>query len=357
MNHTFKNVIYSILLCSPTICYGTIAYIPQTLKHCMAIVDSIIPMNYTQSMQDLYSIISENRIVSSETIMRQAIQNTLAQLKKDKNSFKDSNQRTEIKKYLKGYLRSLRHKHVLLVPYSDTAQAMSWPSSSLMRSLKNSTNSFDIIQLSNELKSSKNITLCGDINDRNKIQTTDKKRDKNPADPDVIFNANMMTNILSTTPTIVFGTGVASPIINAWIMTPSTITQYPVNIEFGIPSDLQKKKPISLELHFLVKQQPSPTGKARIQVNAKYMHQSSTFDILSATPSFTHTDFSDDFTVSEPSSTDTVKHISVKIPLKNSSIKHGDLAFLSLTRVAPESGTEYNNDIYLAAATFHYTSN
>jgi len=349
---SLKSFIYVILLLLPTEAFSAIAYISQPLKDCVHTIHrSISTNNYTDAMNELYDIINENRILSSDALMYRALEDTLALLKQNKGKISEE-QRKNIKKYIKKYIKSLRSKQMLLT-IKSSAQTKTWPAAFLDHALeKSSPANADIIYLNNERIASENMVICGDLQKRSSMFDPVITRKTSSA----IFNANDMTNMQSTTPTIVFGTGVASPIINAWIMTPSDTTQYPMNIEFAVPKDLQKGKTVTLELHFLIQQNSTTTGNARVQINAKYMHQDSTFDILDTTPHFTSTHMSDDFTVSEPSSATSVKHITVSITISSSSIKPDDLAYLSITRVAPSSGTEYDNDIYLAAAAFQYTS-
>lgn len=172
-------------------------------------------------------------------------------------------------------------------------------------------------------------------------------------DPNLIFNANMLTSGSVSSPNIIFANGVNAPIMNAWSMPTSTMSQRPVNMQFSIPSDLKTEKPISVELHFLIRRQSMANGNARIQVNSLYVHNIATFPAPSSL-NYTHTNNSDDFAIIEPSQSDEFTHIFIDVPLDKSEIDRSDFALISFTRIAPED-EEYMGDIYLVAAVFRYT--
>lgn len=180
-------------------------------------------------------------------------------------------------------------------------------------------------------------------------------RDAKPAkqtDPSLIFNANMLTSGSVSSPNIIFSNGVNSPSISAWSMAPSTMVQRPVNVQFSVPTDLKTSKPISLELHFLIRKQDFMQGNARIKVNALYVHNDGGFPALHMM-NFNHTNNSDSFMIVEPNQSDEFVHVFIDVPLAKSDLDNSDFAILSLTRIAPQ-GMQYMGDIYLVAVAFRY---
>jgi len=349
-----------IFLCVPISAYGAVAYIPQALRECVSMVHNLGNNNRNRNIEELYAMIRENRVLASDDMVRKAVEEALDVLRSNKNE-KDQQENNAVKKYLKRYLQSLDNTFVLLSMSGAESQRTSWPMSLVARSLHGSLRDLDMICLSSELTAAKSMELCGnmDMNFPPSLErwlfmmNSSNSNDLN--DPSVNFNANMMTNSVSAVPNVVFGTGVAAPVINAWAMSASSFVQSPINIQFAVPGDFSHKKPTSLELHFLVTKQFG-YGNAAIQVNAKYMKNHSEFDIFDAVPVFTSTNVSNDFAVTEPSGSHNVEHVVVTIPLEHSGIDAHNFAFLSLTRVAPTSGVEYPANIHLAAASFIYTS-
>jgi predicted RNA binding protein with dsRBD fold (UPF0201 family) len=355
-----------VLLSFHVLSYGVIAYIPQRLRECVNVVHEVAEKSdNTKALEELYSIITENRMLACDNTMRKAVQEILTILDNNKNIFRHKGQVEAARGYLKKYLNSLDVISVMLSVQGDTACRTSWPTSLVARSLNEYAIATDMMRLSSELTFMRNVPLCGNIDIDfaspysliASVQARGSKSIKpnHSTDPGVPFNANMMNNSVLTTPSMIFGTGVASPSINAWAMSPSASVQSPINMQFAIPADLRTEKAVSLQLHFLVKTNSVPNGNARIRVNAEYMHNNAEFDISDPVPTFMHTTDSHDFLITEPSSANNVVHVYVVIPLEKSGILNRDFASLSLTRIAPTSGTEYSEDIYLAAAVFQYT--
>jgi hypothetical protein len=350
-----------MFLCFPITLYGAVAYIPQALRECITMVHNLDKKSGNHNVEELYAMIRENRVLASDDMVRKAVVEALDVLRSNKNE-KVQKQSKAIKKYLEHYLHSLDNTFVLLSLSGSESQRTSWPMPLIARSLHGSLRDLDMICLSSELTAVQSMELCGnaDMNFSPSLERWFFMFGNNPKlndadDPSIGFNANMMTNSVYTMPNTIFGTGVSAPIINAWAMSTSNLVQSPINMQFAVPGNFAHKKPVSLELHFLVTQQ-SGNGNAAIKVNAKYMKNHSEFDIFDAAPVFTSTNVSNDFAVTEPSSSHNVEHIVVTVPLDSSGIFAHNFALLSLTRVAPTSGVEYPADIYLAAASFIYTS-
>ena len=343
---------YMFLLCLHSNIHSAIAYIPQALRSCIINAYEMIDQNNnTRNLAELYSIVQENRIVVSDKLIRKGLEEALSFFTDNKKILRNNNQNRAIQEYIKRYLNNLDDSCVVLALNGAENQHISLPISSVVQSLPQAFNEIDLMCLSSML-TTKGLSLHGyPVNDTSDSLTRAPKPNKS-TDPGIVFNSNMMTNVLYSTPNVIFGTGVSSPVINAWSMVPSAMIQSPINIQLPIPGDLKEKKSISLELHFLVTKQFA-SGKARIRVKAAYMDQSEEFNILA--PVFSNITDSDSFTISEPSSVNNLKHLIVTISLKSSDVDKADLALLSLTRIAPSSGSEYAKDIYLAAAIFRYT--
>ena len=349
-----------IFLCFPITLYGTVAYIPQALRECVTMVHNLSQKSGKRNLEELYAMIRENRVLASDNLVRKAVVEVLDVLRNNKDE-KIQKQSNIIRKYLRRYLHSLDDTFVLLSLKGSEFQRTSWPMSLVARSVHGSFKDLDMMCLSSELTALQSMELCGNI-DMNLSPSLERwwfmmggPKFNDEDDPSIGFNANMMTNSMYAMPNVIFGTGVSAPIIDAWTMSASNLSQSPINIQFAVPGNFAHKKPASLELHFLVTQQFG-NGDAAIKVNAKYMKNYSEFDIFDAAPVFTSTNISSDFAVTEPSSSHNVEHIVVTIPLDNSGIAAHNFALLSLTRVAPMSGIEYPADVYLAAASFIYTS-
>lgn len=333
--------------------YAVIAYIPHELRDgIVAMYEMIHKNNEVPYLSELYDLVKENRIITSDKIIRKGLQESLDFLKRNKSTTYRSNRL--FKKYVKTYLNHLDDSCLLLAMNGSDNQRITLPVSLVAPSLSQ-INQLDIMCLSSMIATRSSLSLHGYTTSHALSDSKRGPRDNRLSDPGITFNANMMTNALYNFPNIMFGTGVSSPVINAWSMPVSNMMQSPINMQFPVPGNLKAKKAISLELHFLVIKHSSANGKVRIRVRAAYMDQSDDFNIFSATPSFSNTTNSDDFSITEPSSSDKIKHTSVIIPLENSDIDKSDLALLSLTRIEPQSGSEYAQDIYLAGAVFRYT--
>lgn len=341
----------TVLLSLHTLNYAVIAYIPEALRQCIRSVYEIAEKSDdTRNLQELYAIISENRMLTCDVLMRNAVDEALAVIAK-KGIEKDPQQ---VSAYLKEYRNALNDRCLLLNLHTDKLSPEALPISLIARSLDNKLAHVDMMNLHCQLASVQNVELCGNMDDN--AQVTRSIKSNKVGDPGMVFNSNMMTSAASITPNVIFGaTGVSSPVINVWSMSPSAVTQFPVNMQFLIPGDLKTQKAMSLELHFLVKKQAGANGNARIQVNAEYMRQHGEFDIFNESPSFTYTTASNNFLITEPSSTNNVEHVYVIVPIEKQNICNHNFALLSVSRIAPTSGVEYSQDIYLAAAAFIYT--
>ena len=347
---------------------GSIAYIPQTLRECVSVVAEFADLSSdTQNLHQLHAMIKENRILACGDMTRQAVAETLNVVKNYKNELQDDNHYDVVSGYLNEYLNSLDSASILLAMKSENAQSISWALSLVSRCLADCSVARDMIHLSSELTGNSNIELCGNVvidsslcsnvNMRavaNVLQNANKA--KGHAASTVYFNANSMDNAVLTGPNMIFGTGVTSPSINAWAMLPSGVTQSPINMQFPVPRKLDKNKPLALELYFLISNQGGGTGLANVMVNAEYLQDNSSFDISDVVPSFTHTVTSGNFAVTEPTDLNSVQMVSVTIPLPAGGLRKSTFILFSVTRIAPVSGTEYPDAIFLSAANFRYVT-
>jgi hypothetical protein len=326
--------------------YAVVTYLPEGVRKCFEHVHEMQGAKISDNTQELCWMIAENRIVADEKVVRNAIREIIDLLKQDNHA----------RDYLNQYLAQLNKRSILLNIEGEDTALTSLPAATLARALKTDATSMDMIYLSSQLTHAGNIELCG-----NAVIPSDllqdwptRARPKAPktVDPSVIFNPNMLTNITSALPTVTFGTGVSSPVINAWTMTPSTFAQSPINMQFSIPTDLLTGLTVTMELHFLVTKQFLANGNARVRVSGLYTSNSS---VISMPVMFTNIVDSNSFPVMEPTNVNDLLHVYTTVNITSPNIQQHDLALISVTRVEP-NGIEYTGNIYLVAAAFNYTS-
>jgi uncharacterized delta-60 repeat protein len=173
-------------------------------------------------------------------------------------------------------------------------------------------------------------------------------------DGEIIFNSFSMTKNASATPDTLFNdvyttTGVLFP-IRAWSLHTSSTTQEAVTIIFNIPQDFDTILPLQAELHLIVDNKAATGNNAALMLRADFKGNNTQFGAGAGGAEQTIT--SSTITFTEPTGNN-LKHELLVIPLSNSSINPGDIAFLAFTRTAP-TGTEYNADIYLGSISFRY---
>jgi hypothetical protein len=136
---------------------------------------------------------------------------------------------------------------------------------------------------------------------------------------------------------------------------PPVTVEDPLEMQFIIPDDFARHKPISLELGLLVPSNGFSNGYANFQVQAKYLHPKHSFNAEDV--NWTHTNTSGNVKITEASTDGNVKYMLVRIPLKRSHIRGGYFALLSISRIAPtDSKSEYVGDIDVVSAVFKYVS-
>ncbi len=346
-----KIVIPAILLSLHMQSFGVVAYMSQTLRECIAVVYERAGSNCRkQALEELYEAIRENRMLAPDTIVSQGIAEAIEVI----NSSNRSNQR-EIIQYLEQYLNNLNDRGVLLALNGDMSRVRSWPLGLIERSMMlDQREACDLLRLSNEL--SCNLIFCGSEENGVSLDASVMKNIKRAfTDPSINFRPNGMTNSQSLTPTIILGgTGVNSPVINGWALTPNDL-QFPVNVQFVIPDDFASHQPVSLELGFLIPNNGLVNGYANFLVQAKYLDSKHSFNPNDV--SWTHANTSGNIKITEASNSDNVKYMLINIPLSKSHIKPGYFAMLSVSRTSPTGGkSEYAGDLSLVSAVFKYTS-
>ena len=339
-----------MLLLADTKSYSTAAYIPQALRECIcALYKSLNDIKRKKDLEELYSVITENRMLTSENTVRRAVRKALDIVKAEENNFARS---AEVVEYLEEYLENLHDKSVIL-SLKGNNNSQEWPLEVVNRSMKQEREAFDIVRLSNELSS--NFNFCGTGAECSlDSRVTRKLNSSQLEDPSIIFPPSVMTNsILSAPPVMIGGTGITSAVVNAWPLPPASGD--PINLQFVIPDDFAKHKKVSLELAVLIPSNGLPNGYANFQVQAKYLKSSHSYNPDDI--NWTHTNTSGNVKITEASTSGNAKYMLIRIPLKRSHIKRGYFALLSISRIAPTgSKTEYAGDIDLVTAVFNYTS-
>ncbi len=171
-------------------------------------------------------------------------------------------------------------------------------------------------------------------------------------DGEIIFDSFSLTKDAAATPDTKFNdvyttSGLLFP-IRVWSMHPSSSTQEVITLLFNIPQDFDTILPLELQLHLVVDNKAASGNNAAFLVQADFKGNNAEFGSTGAEQSVT----SSTITFTEPTGNN-LKHEWLTIPLINSGIFPGDIAFVAFTRGVP-TGTEYNNDIYLSSVSFRY---
>jgi len=388
-----------------------LSYLPQKLKRCIDIVyknsDSNFDDEYSSALEDLQLSIKNNGKLASRSIVREGIEEALSILDEYDCELPEQ-QRKEIEWYLETYLDKL-DENTRFIPIQSDDSPVSWKKSvtikrsrSLEGTLVDSEFS-DIINLNNELASATDIVVSGitmpsdeateNYATRGRRDFCCEKEDKckrgkrgkrgkhgkkgkrgkrgkrghtgatgttSVNDPELSFSPNVMISPLAASPDKIFGsvygtgaTGVYTPVINAWSMHPSTESQNPISAQFSIPIDINFNLPTRVDLHFLIDAQAA-SGSARIQLNANYVTPGNEFGAQTPATGFSQVLESSDFTIVEPVGINNLVYVITSITLDTTLMNGTDWAYLSVTRIAPEVGPEYDADIYLAVVSFIY---
>ena len=337
--------------------YAVVAYMPVELRECLSSIEEVNGRGANNSLQELCAMIRENRVVASDRLVCNGLNEALIIL--SKNDAFDNKWKEAAKNYLKNYRDNLDRRSILCSLKGDSNALTIIPNALLARTLPEDSKGRDIIYLSSQLADIQNIELCGlaslNAGFPQSMSTVSKNVVPTNANvPSIMFNANMLTNNVSPFPNVVFGTGVSSPVINAWAMPHSSVAQAPVNMQFAIPGELRPQKAASLEIHFVIKREAFANGYARVRINSLYVDNMVPFSIPSDSSEFTDSIYSENFFIAEPTSNDELLHIFIDVPLENSNIQRRNFALISLSRIST-TGTEYPGNIYVVATAFKYT--
>ena len=86
-NNLPKVVLSVLLLLCHTKSYSIVAYIPQSLRECVAAVyEKVGAKNSHQALAELYAAIRENRMLTSDSVVSQGVQEALAIVRSSKSS-------------------------------------------------------------------------------------------------------------------------------------------------------------------------------------------------------------------------------------------------------------------------------
>jgi hypothetical protein len=180
----------------------------------------------------------------------------------------------------------------------------------------------------------------------------------------ILINVFMMSNNNSGNPDTsfnnVYATGASAPGLNAWSINPSTSAQNPIDAQFAIPNDLDTTQPVTLEIHFFINAIGGSSGnQANVQVRADYAPSGVEIGTIAPATGFDETVTSGNFTITEPTGSgggqQNLRHITTTVTLNGALMAGNNWGYITLTRITPTSGTEYNRDIYVAMYVIKYT--
>ena len=335
------------------------AYIPQALRSCISVVHELSDAHsHNQKLGELYSIIRENRIVSSDAVVYNGVTEALKVLRLSHNKLSNKRHKKDMISYLETYLKNANDRAVLLAISGSSSQAATWTMGTVQQAMVEQKEAFELLLLSNELFG--NLTLSGmpstdsvELNSRLFANLFSSSQ----ANAGVNFTPADMTNAQGlTSPVIIGTTGVGSALITGWPLAAATDAQYPITIQFEVPADIQAQNKAALEIGILVPKNGFAPGGARFQVKSKYISSHNSFDVNNI--AWSHTNFSADEKIHEPAAEGSVRYLHVKIPLSIAHVKPGQLALLNISRVLGECACEdYAGDLYVVSAAFKYTSN
>jgi hypothetical protein len=346
--HVSKIALAVVLLSFHIKSFGIAAYIPQTLRECIsAIYEKSESQLHKQGLEELHAAVKENRMLVSDAVVRRGIKEALEVIQASSNR----SDQEEMVEYLEQYLKNLQDKAILLSMEGNATQMRSWSVGLIERCMRDQQDACDLLRLSNEL--SDNLIFCGsEINEF----SLDSRVMNDVKRGDMSFGPNNMTSSQSLTPNMILGsTGINSAVIDGWALAPDG-PQFPVSMQFIIPDDFEKHKPVSLELGFIIPNNGLPNAYANFLVQAKYAHPKHSFNINDV--HWTHTNSSGNVKIIEASNPDNVKYMFINIPLTRNHIKREYFALISVSRTMPTDGkTDYAGDLALVSAVFKYTSN
>jgi hypothetical protein len=123
----------------------------------------------------------------------------------------------------------------------------------------------------------------------------------------------------------------------------------PVSLSFGIPADFDITVNPTVDIYFFSRQNGTSSGIANFQIYAAY---GSSTTVMGATWSEIKT--SGNVPITEPLSPADFIIYKTTITLTAAALQPGNWCQLTITRIAPVSGLEYDKDLYLSAINFNY---
>jgi hypothetical protein len=336
----------SVLLLSHGYSYAIVAYTPEAVRECISAIYHVTEKNNRKrELEELYAAIRENRMLTSEAVASEGVAGAIEIMRSSNVDYSQDIQ------YLEQYLNNLDTRGILLALEGDASHKTSWPMGLISRSMRDQQDAYNLLCLSNEL--SDNLMLCG-CADMNAHSHALMQRANSMSDPSISFSPVDMTNSQTSTPSLIMGgTGVSSPIVTGWALTPSINPQSLVNMQFTLPGNLAKHKDVTLELALLVPSNLLPEGYAKFKVCSRYVRDN--FDLNNI--DWTSTNTSGNIKIEEASTPGNLKYITVQIPLSSHHLKANYFALLSVSRIAPTgSKPEYNGDVVLVSAVYRYTA-
>ena len=183
---------------------------------------------------------------------------------------------------------------------------------------------------------------------------------------ELVFTPRDMDRRLTPNPTStfnnVYGLGALDPIIETWLMGPSSLQptnsrRRPMSIQFKIPNDFNSNGTAEVAAHLLIDDlQGGATGEtARLRLRADFKGNNE--QLGTSAGGFAEDTESADFTITEPTLSNALNHQLVTITLTDSvvdAIAPRDLAYIAINRAAPMTGPEYGANIFLSTVSFRY---
>ncbi|RTL06684.1 collagen-like protein [Candidatus Dependentiae bacterium] len=180
----------------------------------------------------------------------------------------------------------------------------------------------------------------------------------------ITFSPGAMTASNNTLPTSLFNvfpatnaTTTSKNTIAAWRIFSSTgsgngsVSIPPVNINFGLPKDFNGAVNPTVEIYFFSRKNNASTIPSIVNWQVYAAYGSSATEMGAA---WSEIKTSGNISITEPFSTGGLVIYRANITLNSVSLAPSSWCQLTVTRIAPTSGTEYNKDLYLSAINFNY---
>lgn len=183
---------------------------------------------------------------------------------------------------------------------------------------------------------------------------------------EIVFNAGQMCKGMTTIPDVTFQISEALPFSNPvntciplWALEPSiTDTSIPlelVSFSFEVPNDLDNLRPVELDVHLLVTE--PGMGDAAFKIFGLFQSNGQLTDNAPLQIIYNSFTITEDLPIAPIGAPTNFRHIvfTTKILLDNARMHNMDLGTLGICRIAPASGNEYPQDLFVASASLRYT--